>query len=101
VPELLRGLGLGTTDHRVPFQRSMRGTVGDAALGRSLPTAMQLCGVAHETATSALASMWGRAGLDTTDQPRPFQRSMSGRVCPFSVIRLPTAKQVAVTRVGR
>ena len=98
---LPRGLGLGTTAHRDPFQRSMSGTVGDAALARSLPTAMQLRGVAHETATSALAIMWGRAGLGTTDQPRPFHRSMSGRVCPFLLIRLPTAKHVAGTRAGR
>jgi hypothetical protein len=82
----------------LPFQRSMSGTVGEATLARLLPTAMQLFGVAHETATSALAIVCGFDGLAATDQPRPFHRSISGRVCPVSVIRLPTAKHVAVTR---
>src|SRR5437762_764419 len=98
VPVLPFGIGLGTADHLLPFHRSTSGTVGDAALVRLLPTAVQLCGVAHETATSALAIVCGFDGLATTDQPRPFHRSISGRVCPVSVIRLPTAKHVAVTR---
>src|SRR5436190_20927268 len=84
VPVLPFGIGLGTTDHLLPFQRSTSGTVGDAALVRLLPTAVQLCGVAHETATSALAIVFGVDGLATTDHARPFHRSVRRRVSPFS-----------------
>src|SRR5689334_13337210 len=100
VPVLPRGTGLGITDQWDPFHRSISGTVGDAAVARLVPTAMHTFGVAHDTPVSALAIEFGLAGLGTTVQPRPFQRSTSGRVWPFTVIRLPTAKHVAVARAG-
>jgi hypothetical protein len=96
VPVLPLGTGAFISDHLLPFQRAMSGCVGEVAPGRLVPTAMQLFGVAHETPTRALAIACAFAGLGTTVQPRPFHRSMSGRVVPCIVTRLPTAKQVAV-----
>jgi hypothetical protein len=98
VPVLPRGVALGAIDHLEPFHRSTSGTVGDDVAARLVPTAMQLFGLVHETATRALATVCCFVGLGTTRQPVPVHRSMSGRVTPFEVMRLPTAKHVAVAR---
>jgi len=92
VPVAPVGIGAFENDHRLPFQRTTSGMLGDFSVARELPTATQLRADGHETATSALA-MPRRFGVDTTDHRRPFHFSTSGRVVPATVTTLPTAMQ--------
>ena len=94
VPVAPFGCGPVANDHLLPFQRATKGTLGEVAVERALPTATQLFALGHDTATSELAIACAVNGAVTTFQPPPVQRSINGRITPVSVTRLPTAKQV-------
>src|SRR6516162_8190758 len=85
------GLGVGTTDHRVPFQDSI--TVLNAVpLGETAPTAVHASADTHDTPFRSLP-VPARLGVRTTDQRVPFQDS--ARVPPGPPCVKPTAMQAA------
>ena len=88
------GLGLGTIDQLVPFHRSIKVFV--VVLVEYEPTAKQLEGVAHDTPFNFATMLAGStAGLGSTDQAVPFQRSKSGLIAA-PPNESPTAKQLVV-----
>jgi hypothetical protein len=78
----------------VPFQRTANGWVGDFTVDRTLPTAMQFVGVAHDTAPRTLSSALVVTGLGVIVHFLPVQCSMSARDLPFDETKLPTATQL-------
>src|SRR5215472_14159792 len=90
-PPPIAGLGLGTTDQRVPFQDSI--TVLNAVpLGETAPTAVHASAETHDTPFRSLP-VPARLGVRTTDQRVPFQDS--ARVPPGPPCVKPTAMQAA------
>src|SRR3954447_7633043 len=92
---------MGSTFHALPFHRSASGTVAPFTLGRTLPTAMQLFGVTHDTPTSVLRIAPRFTGPLLTVHFLPFQRSMSGSTMPFALTKLPTAMHAVAVRTAR
>jgi hypothetical protein len=88
--ELPAGLGLGTIDQFVPFQRStsVRGVMPLFAN----PTAKQLVVLVHATPKRSLFAAPAGFGLATIDHAEPFQCSMSVLAGPRPAT--PTAKQL-------
>jgi hypothetical protein len=72
----LPGLGLGATDHDVPFQTSIRVWFSGPELLLYHPTAMHSVERVHETPWSSLSELlW--SGLAVMDHSVPFQVSIS------------------------
>jgi hypothetical protein len=86
------GLGLGTTDHDVPFQRSISVALSELLVGVVRPTAKHVVALAHATSDSSLCRAPTGSVLGTIDQLVPFQCSRS--VNSFvPLVRDPTAAQ--------
>jgi len=86
------GLGLGTTDHDVPFQRSTSVALSELLVGVVRPTAKHVVALAHATSESSLCRAPTGSVLGTIDQLVPFQCSRS--VNSFvPLVRDPTAAQ--------
>jgi hypothetical protein len=85
---ILPGLGVGTTDHLVPFHDSMRVILRFRVTVR-LPTAVHEATEAHDTPLRFCRLVPG-LGLGTTDHLVPSQDSISVRV---PLLEDPTATQ--------
>jgi hypothetical protein len=86
------GLGLGTTDHDVPFQRSISVALSELLVGVVRPTAKHVVALAHATSDSSLCRAPAGSALGTIDQLVPFQCSTN--VNSFApLVRDPTAAQ--------
>src|SRR5437016_633898 len=90
------GFGLATTDHALPFHRSVSVVVASPRVP-AVPTAKQNVALTHDAPDNELPSVeWPgrmRLGLGTIDHVLPFHRSVSVRA-PSPL--LPTAKQLVV-----
>ncbi len=88
-------LGLGSSDHAVPFHDSMR--VRESGLSPSPvvlyePTATHDVGDPHVTELSQLSTLAGGAGVATTDHPMPSHDSSSADGRPaVALLDQPTA----------
>jgi hypothetical protein len=71
------GLGLGTTDHVVPFHDSIRVLLGPLTVRLWLPTAVHAVAETHDTLERKLRVALG-LGLGTTDHAVPFHDSPEG-----------------------
>jgi hypothetical protein len=81
--------GLGTTDHRLPFQCSISGWL--PVLPLWYPTAHTSDGPVAATALRTFAVGLG-LGLLTVSQLVPFHRSISVTYCPLTAVWKPTAQ---------
>ncbi len=76
----------------MPFHRSINVTSSDTFVAVVRPTAKHVVALAHATLDSSLRAAPAGFGLETIDQPVPFQRSTKVNNC-VPVVRDPTATQ--------
>jgi hypothetical protein len=86
------GCGLPCTDHAVPFQNSVSGTVRDRRFVNE-PTATQDDAPVHETPLSPANDPPVGVGTDTTAQDDPSHDSANGQFRKLLSLYDPTATQ--------